>query len=175
MLNPCHINILIQIYLLLTKNTLKNRMLHTAWTGWLFGPYMATFIPHLNGIDDFEILLYFYEHIAIIPLGFLVLAKRYGFMKPTFKNQMASFGTIALYQFLILVPFSRNTMVNLNFALCHSPADPLFPTIGYYYFVVCTAFLNLSSYIARWISYVQIKILYSILGLFGIKEAEIIS
>jgi len=51
MLNPCHIAILIQIYLLLTKNTKTNIIIYSAWSGWLFGPYMATLIPHLNGID----------------------------------------------------------------------------------------------------------------------------
>ena len=148
-------------------------MIYTAWTGWLFGPYMATFVPHLNGLNNFQIFLYYYEHIALIPLGFLVLTKRYGFMTPTFKNQMAAFGTIAIYQLYVLVPFSRSTMVNLNFALCHSPADPLYPIVKYYYFAFCTVFLNIFSYLARWTSLLVIRFVYFFLGFIGIKSAQI--
>ena len=172
MLNPCHITILIQIYLMMNKNTKFNTMIYTAWTGWLFGPYMATFIPHLNGIDEFEILLYFVEHLAIIPCGYLILNYRYGFPTPTLKNHLPAFSTIALWQFWVLVPFSRTNMVNLNFALCHSPADPSFDVVGPYYFVVCTLFLNFFAYLFRWLSWIQIKIVYGILSIFGVKPAK---
>jgi hypothetical protein len=71
-------------------------------------------------------LLYYFEHLAIIPFGILVLNKRYGFLKPTIKNHIPAFSTMVLWQILVLSPLSRNTMVNLNYALCHSPADPSF-------------------------------------------------
>jgi hypothetical protein len=174
MLNPCHIAILIQIYLMFNKNTKFNRILYAAWSGWLFGPYMATLIPHLNGIDTFEVMLYYFEHIAIIPFGYLILNKRYGFLKPNLKNHLPAFSTIALYQFWVLVPFSRSNMVNLNFALCHSPADPSFEIVGPYYFVVCTLFLNIFSYLTRWVSYLQIIIVYKILSVFGLKSPKIV-
>lgn len=80
-------------------------------------------------------------------------------MKPTLKNQLPAFATIAIYQFLVLGPFARLNMVNLNFVLCHSPADPSFEIVGYYYFVVCTLFLNIFSYLARWVSFIQVKIM----------------
>jgi hypothetical protein len=67
--------------------------------------------------------------MAIIPFGYLLLSRRYTFVKPTFKNQLAAFSSLALYQFLILTTFSIITMANLNFALCHTPADPLFPYV----------------------------------------------
>jgi len=173
MFNPCHFAILVEIYLLVSKNTKTNVAIYTAWSGWLFGPYMANLIPHLNGIDDFEVILYYFEHLAIIPFGFLVLNKRYGFLKPTWRNHLPAFSTIAFHQFWVLVPLSRSNMVNLNFSLCHSPADPSFPIIGCYYFVACTFFLNIFSYIFRWASYFQIKIVYAVLSVFGIKSPEI--
>jgi hypothetical protein len=109
----------------------------------------------------------------LIPLGYLVLAKRYGFMTPTFKNQMASFGTMAIYQICVLAPISRLTMVNLNFALCHSHADPLYSFVKYYYFVVCCGFLNIFSYLARWTSLFVIRIVHFFLSFIGINYAQI--
>lgn len=108
----------------------------------------------------------------LIPFGFIVLAKRYGFLKPNLKNQLAAFTTMALHQVLILAPLSRYTKVNLNFALCHSPADPLFDTVGCYYFVICAFGLNLLSYIFRWVSYFIAKVFYFFLGFIGIQQAK---
>jgi hypothetical protein len=51
MFNPCHIVILIEIYLLLSKNTKTNVTIYTAWSGWLYGPYMAMIVPHLEGLS----------------------------------------------------------------------------------------------------------------------------
>ena len=79
---------------------------------------------------------------------------------------------MALHQILILAPFARVTKVNLNFALCHSPADPLFDTVGCYYFVICAFGLNVLSYIFRWVSYLIVKITYFFLGFIGIQEAQ---
>lgn len=71
-------------------------------------------------------------------------------IKPTFKNQMCSFGTMVIYQLILLAPIGRFTQVNLNFALCHSPADPAFPYIGYHYFTCAVAVLNVFSFIGRY-------------------------
>lgn len=65
---------------------------------------------------------------------------------------------MALYQLAILGPISIMTMANLNFVLCHTPADPLFPYVKYQYFVVCTVALNVFSYIFRYISFWQVEI-----------------
>jgi hypothetical protein len=47
MLNPCHMTLLIQIYLLIRPSTQTNQKIHTMWTTWLFGAYMASVIPHI--------------------------------------------------------------------------------------------------------------------------------
>jgi hypothetical protein len=100
--------------------------------------------------------------MAIIPFGYFILSKRYTFVKPTFKNQLAAFSSLALYQFLILGTFSIITMANLNFALCHTPADPLFPYVKEHYFAICTVGLNVISFIFRYLTYLQIKLLTKI-------------
>lgn len=69
---------------------------------------------------------------------------------------MASFGTMVLYQLIVLLPLCLITMVNLNFALCHSPADPFFDYVGYHYFTGGVIVLNLFSTVSRWLSYLMV-------------------
>ena len=93
----------------------------------------------------------------VIPLGPLILNRRYGFLKPNLTNHVTAFSSIMIYQVGILAPMSRIFMVNLNFTLCHSPADPFYDKIGYYYFAVATIHLNMASYVFRWFTYLQIR------------------
>jgi hypothetical protein len=97
--------------------------------------------------------------MAIIPFGYIVLSRRYIFIKPTFKNQIAAFCSMVLYQLVILAPLSILTMANLNFTLCHTPADPLFPYVKEHYFPICTIALNVISFLFRYLTYVQISFL----------------
>ena len=100
--------------------------------------------------------LYYFEHILIIPIGPWLLYRRYKLLRPNFKNQMASFGTKVIYQVGVLLPLCLITTVNLNFALCHSPADPFYPYIGYHYFPAAVIVLNVISFLGRWITYLLI-------------------
>jgi hypothetical protein len=163
-LNPCHMSALFLVYLLFAKSTRMNRIIHGVWCSWIYGAIMALIFPHLAGIEQFEVVLYYYEHLAIAPIGYLILSRRYGFMRPTVRNQMGLFSIKVLYQCLALAPLSRLTMVNLNFSLCHSPADGLFKYYGPYYFLVCSLALNLLSYIARWACYFQVQLYQLIVG-----------
>lgn len=52
MFNPCHINVLMMSYLLLSETTTKTKRLYVCWETWLFGPTLSLVIPHLNGVDD---------------------------------------------------------------------------------------------------------------------------
>lgn len=55
---------------------------------------------------------------------------------------------MCLYQFGILTILSDLTYVNLNFTLCHSPADPGYDWFSYGYFFMGQIYLNFSSYVA---------------------------
>jgi hypothetical protein len=59
---------------------------------------------------------------------------RYGLTTPTITSQIFGFSTMTIYQYVVLTPVSRFSKVNLNFALCHTPADPGFDMFGYHYF-----------------------------------------
>jgi hypothetical protein len=122
-LNPCHVALFLMLFLLGAEDnsSIFMRRFHTAWTAWLLGPFGAITWPHLEDISTFEFVLYYVEHLVILPIGPLVLHRRYGNTFPAFKNQIASFGTILAFQTLVLMPISRALKVNLNFTLCHSP------------------------------------------------------
>ena len=49
-LNPCHVTLVITIYLLISPVNSFTRKIHTCWTSWLYGAVMALLIPHLEGI-----------------------------------------------------------------------------------------------------------------------------
>lgn len=85
-----------------------------------------------------------------------MLYKRYGFAFPGFKNQMSGFASVVIYQLSVLQYLSLFTQVNLNFVLCHSPADPFFPHINYHYFTAGVVVLNIISLMARWLSYLVV-------------------
>lgn len=69
---------------------------------------------------------------------------------------MASFASMTIYQLGVLVPISLLTQVNLNFSLCHSPADPFHQFVGYHYFSGAVFALNFFSLIGRWVLYIMI-------------------
>ena len=144
--------------LLFSKSSLMMRKIHSYWTTWLFGAYLALMVPHLEGISNFQVYLYYYEHLLIVPIGPIILYKRYGFLKPTIINQIACFSSMVIYQLITLTSLSRIFKVNLNFALCHSSADPFFNSLGHYYFLLASIHLNFASYVFRWLTYLIVKI-----------------
>lgn len=134
--------------------------MHTAWSAWLYGAILALLVPHLDGVTYSGILIYYYEHLLIMPIGPLLLYRRYGFTMPNIVNQISSYATMCLYQLLMLAPIGRITMVNLNFALCHTSADPSYSLFGYHYFTFMAMFLCVVSAVARWIAWAYVRIIY---------------
>ena len=46
--NPCHVTLLMMIIMLLAeKNTFFLQDLHTYWTAWIYGAFLALGSPHL--------------------------------------------------------------------------------------------------------------------------------
>ena len=157
LLNPCHVTLILQLILMVGDNScLWMRRLHTVWTGWLFGPFGALIIPHLQGLSLVEIIVFFGQHLLILPFGPMLLARRYEYLRPDFKNHAIAFGSIIIYHFIILVPVCRIFKVNINFMLCHSPAEPLFPAFGYHYFFLEVFNLKWIGYVIRLISYLYV-------------------
>jgi hypothetical protein len=119
-----------------------------------------------------EFVLYYVEHLVILPIGPLVLRRRYGNMLPKFKNQVAAFGTILAFQMLVLMTTSRALKVNLNFTLCHSPAEPFFDDYGYHYYTIEIFNVCLIAYAVRLTTYLYVEAFYWVGGLLtGSKKA----
>jgi hypothetical protein len=145
------------ILLIARDNTnIHIRRLHIAWTAWLLGPFGALAFPHLEDITMFEAVLYFVEHLIILPIGPLVLYRRFGNCRPGFKNQIASFSTLLAFQTLVLVSISRALKVNLNFSLCHSPQEPYFADYGYHYFTIEIFNTCLITFAVRLVAYLYV-------------------
>lgn len=153
MFNPCHIAVLGVAILSLSPSTVFTRKMHSMWSAWMYGATLALLSPYLLFLTDFEIFLYYLEHFLIVPIGPIVLCRRYGILKPTKLNQFVCFSSMALYQIVVLFPLSVATQVNLNFALCHSSGDPFYPIFKQYYFFFAMFYLNLASYLGRWFYY----------------------
>ena len=66
----------------------------------------------------------------------LVLARRYGFAKPTFINNLALVSTVGIYQYLFLGSLCILISINLNSQLCHLPGDVLYELFGHHYYIV---------------------------------------
>lgn len=88
-----------------------------------------------------------------MPVGIVLLQLRYGLSFPSLRDQIFGFATVSLYQYVILTPISRLTLVNLNFALCHSHADPGYDLFGYRYFLMGCIYLNFFSLVTRLLFY----------------------
>ena len=76
---------------------------------------------------------------------------------------------MAIYQYAILTGISDLTKVNLNFTLCHSPADASFDIWGHWYFFFGQFYLNIASYLFLIIMWPIKNIVYRIFFNKGVK------
>ena len=122
-MNPCHVSLTLLLVLLKGDNSKYwMKWVYAAYTGWLFGAFAALLLPHLEGLNVMEIVAFFTEHTLIWPIGPLLLYRRYGTLRPTWKNHLTTYTTILLFHLLIIIPVNRILKVNINFQSCPSPA-----------------------------------------------------
>lgn len=108
-LNPCHIVVLVQAFLLLNPKTVNSAYVFVCYTRWLFGVYAvithiyleALLFPDLEGLDlIFEPHLFFVEHwMGVIGPIVLIASGRYGFVdwRTLLHHQLFGFATQILY------------------------------------------------------------------------------
>jgi hypothetical protein len=117
----------------------------------------------------FEFVLYYVEHLIILPIGPIVLYRRYGFPKPSLKNHLCGYGTFIAFHMLLLVPISRFLKVNLNFALCHSPDEPFYPNFGYNYVLLEIFNVCAIAFLVRFATYFYVKGFFQMGKFVGMK------
>ena len=114
------------VMLLWPRNTHFLQRVHSLWTSWLAGVVLYFVVPiDWGGSTISERLLSESWHMLIL-ISPLILARRYGFVQPTFKNQVAFFASMGLYYHMFLGPMSIATGINLNAQLCHLPGDMIY-------------------------------------------------
>jgi hypothetical protein len=78
-LNPCHMTLFIQSYLLIANKTGFNKAVHLCYISSVFGAVCALIFPHTNGILPIELFIYYLEHFLIAPIGVILLYRHYGY------------------------------------------------------------------------------------------------
>lgn len=59
-LNPCHMTLLVQSYLLIASKTEFNKAVHLCYISSVYGAVIALIFPHTNGILPIELFLYYF-------------------------------------------------------------------------------------------------------------------
>ena len=143
LLNPCYVVFASLIVMLLWPvNTPFLQRLHDYWLSWSFAPLTMMMFPYNWGSTPFiEIVLSYSWHFMAF-LGAFVLMRRY---RPDQLNIVSGYCSFVLYNYLILVPVSRLTMVNLDYMLCSFSGDVIYNSIGYHFIVFYSLLLFLVS------------------------------
>lgn len=122
MLNPCHtLNLLLSFCLIMPNNTIM-RVLNVIAVQNMFCGWSAIFNPLTTGLSNFEIYMFWVEHLYIVIAPIVIVIGGRYFNKSTlnFELHVISHCFFGCYQRLFLFPISETTLVNLNFTLCPS-------------------------------------------------------
>lgn len=150
MLNPCHTLGLLQGIVLVSRSTKEMRLIGNIISNLLFCCFSAILNPNTIGLDDVEIIFFHYEHwevLLINPLIILIGGRYITSYTFEFGTSIIASCFFGLYQRIVLFPISYFSLVNLNYTLCPSDADPFVPVIGKWYYSVSDLYLWLIGYL----------------------------
>lgn len=127
LLNPCHIMLTLQFICLLSPVSRQSTILFNVMMRLLNGSLCALIFPDYNGLDlPYEIFMFQLEHVLTSFINPLVLiVKGYQLQMDIMAHQV-SFSFFSLYQRVVLFSISTFTMMNINYSLCHTDADPFY-------------------------------------------------
>jgi hypothetical protein len=184
--NPCHVVNLVEAYLLLAPNKLRQRIVYTVLMNFLFAPWMAIAFPCYKGLIGYlEIKWFWVEHLlaALINPLVLSLSDRY-YLSSTIsvRNHIFSHVMYAFYQRLFLFPISQLSYANIDYALCASEGniydnvyldDPFEPFIGKWYYILSEFYIFFGGEMFHRLIKFILEIMKSIQKLL-LKEKEIL-
>lgn len=126
-LNPCHVQTIVQVYLLAAKPSKLSITLFRIQMNFLNGPFLASLFPEIeNRTYAFQKCTFWIQHglLYFIPV-YILRSGAYKSEKLMDLNWAAlSMAINLLYHFNFLAPMSVLTGVNLNHMLCAAIADP---------------------------------------------------
>jgi hypothetical protein len=176
MLNPCHVINLVQGYLLINKNEMKQRIVYIGIMNFIFSPWIAIGFPVTCGLTGLlEVEMFWIEHYLAALINPLVLSlsgRYYTNNTISIKYHIFSHILFGMYQRSFLWPISQMTHTNLNFTLCGCSTDPFEKIIGKWYYIFSEFYIFLGGEIFHRLVNVVIKILLTIKGMFIKNKAE---
>jgi hypothetical protein len=176
MLNPCHVINLVQGYLLINKNEMRQSMVYICAMNFMFSPWIAIAFPVTCGLTGFfEVHMFWVEHYlaALVNPLVLSLSGRY-YTKKTISLKYHIFSHIlfGMYQRAFLWPLSQMTHTNLNFTLCGCSTDPFEKIIGKWYYIFSEFYIFLGGEIFHRLINLIIKGLLRTKNIFIKEKAE---
>lgn len=127
---------------------------------YLLGALGAILSPDLYGLDQkYEVEFFFIEHYLIVLINplLLLLSGKFVFSL-NLVDHVACCALYSLVQRAVLFPISHLSWINLNYSLCHTNGDPLYPYILSYYHIFAEYYLALGEYLVL-LPYYQLKML----------------
>jgi hypothetical protein len=149
LLNPCHVVLLMEAYVLLLDKTEKTQVMYANCVSNFFSPWCGIMFAVNIGLDGpFEKEMYWVEHYlsAIINPLALSLSGRYHERKFfDFYYRLIGFAFFSLYHRVVLFPLSLATWANLDQILCHADTDPFWHIFGDWYYLMGDFYIPLAS------------------------------
>jgi len=145
MLNPCHLTILIQAYLLINQNKLTQQIIYVMMMNNIFSPLVGIVFSQTTGMHlPLEICMFWIEHFlaGIINPLILSLSERYYSNKTlSFQNHLLAHSYFGILMRLILFPMSWITDANINNTLCAAAHDPFAKILGKWYYTLSDLYI----------------------------------
>jgi len=166
LLNPCHVVLLIEAYILLTKKTEKHNVIYANLVSLIFSPWCGIIFATYGGLNaPYEIEMYWFEHIlsALINPLILIIGGRYRDRQFfNFTYRLIGFAFFSLYHRVVLLPAALVSWANLDMTLCHAETDPFYPMLGKWYYLAADLYLQIPSYIFAYSFLIVAEVIYYI-------------
>lgn len=147
MFNPCHTMLLLQSICLSTDPSPSTNLLFNIMMRLLNGSLCALLFPDLEGLDIYgEHFMFYLEHWLTTVINPLVLILHHRYVL-SFSQHIFSFSFFVIYQRIVLFSLSHLTTANLNYTLCHTPADPFYPVFKQYYYIFSEFYLSFMAFV----------------------------
>jgi len=176
LLNPCHVMMIVQSYLLLTKKDASNNTLYANFISNLFSPWCGIVFSVNVGLDlPYEAEMYWVEHFMgalINPLA-LVFGERYRSRQYfDFGYRLIGFALFSLYHRVVLLPISVLTWANLDQALCHALTDPFYPLFEKWYYLMADVYVSPGSFVFSYAYLIAAEVIYFVMDIIRGKKVK---
>jgi len=166
LMNPCHVMMLLEAYLLLSKRDATKNTMYANFVSNLFSPWCGIVFSVNVGLDlPYEQEMYWVEHFMgafFNPLALAIGGRYRGRRFFNFSYRLIGFALFSLYHRVILLPLSLLTWANLDQSLCHALTDPFYPIFEKWYYLMADFYITPGSYVFSYVYLIIAEIIYFI-------------